>query len=149
MSLIEDVGASLAALDVSTGPLRRFGLLVGAVLVAGGLWLWQRAGLHVPPGTVPLPALVAAFGAALAAIALVVPRRLRILYRRWMTLAFTLGWFTSRLLLVVIFALVVTPVGLLARLVGKRFIESGPDRGAATYWARRDPARRTDHRKLS
>jgi ABC-type sugar transport system permease subunit len=96
-----------------------------------------------------LPTLVAVFGAALMAIGLAAPRRLRVLYRRWMTLAFTLGWFTSRLLLVVIFALVVTPIGLLARLVGKRFIEPGPDRGAATYWTRRDQARRTDHRKLS
>jgi hypothetical protein len=149
VSLIDDVSASLATLDLSPRPLRRFGLLVGAVLLAGGLWLWQRAAVHAPPGAVPLPALVAAFGAALAAIALVVPRRLRVLYRRWMTLAFTLGWFTSRLLLVAIFALVVTPVGLLARLAGKRFIEPGPDRGAPTYWTRRDPARRADHRKLS
>jgi hypothetical protein len=147
--LTEDVGTSLAGLDLSPRPLRRFGLLVGAVLLAGGLWLWWHAGLHAPPGVVPLPTLVAVFGAALMAIGLAAPRRLRVLYRRWMTLAFTLGWFTSRLLLVVIFALVVTPIGLLARLVGKRFIEPGPDRGAPTYWTRRDPARPTDHRKLS
>jgi hypothetical protein len=66
-----------------------------------------------------------------------------------MALAFTLGWFTSRLLLVAIFLGVVTPIGLLARLVGKRFLELAPDPGAASYWVRRDPARSTDHRKLS
>ena len=149
MSLIDDVGTALKALDLSPRTLRRFGLLVGAVLLAGGLWLWRSAGVHAPPGAVPLPILVAAFGAALMAIALAAPRRLLVLYRRWMALAFTLGWFTSRLLLLVIFALVVTPISLLARLSGKRFLDLAPDRGAATYWARRDPARRTDHRKLS
>jgi drug/metabolite transporter (DMT)-like permease len=147
--LISDVVHSVAALDLSARPLRRFGLLIGAILLAGGLWLWQTAGLQAPPGAVPLPVLVAAFGAALLAVALVVPRRLRFLYRAWMTLAFTLGWFTSRLLLVAIFALVVTPLGLLARLTGKRFLELEPDRAAASYWTRRDPARRVDHRKLS
>jgi hypothetical protein len=143
------VNTSLAKLDLSPGPLRRFGLLVGAVLLAGGLWLGLRAGLDAPPGTVPLPTLVAAFGAGLLAVALVVPRRLRFVYRAWMAVALTLGWFTSRLLLVAIFALVVTPIGLVARLSGKRFLELKPDRAAASYWTRRDPARRVDHRKLS
>ncbi len=149
MSLIDDVKGSLGGLDLSPRALRRFGLLVGAVLLALGLWLWRYAGQHAPPGAVPLPALVAVFGAALMAVAAVTPSRLRVLYRRWMTLAFTLGWFTSRLLLIAIFCLVVTPIALVARLSGKRFLDLKPDRGATSYWTRRDPARRVDHRKLS
>jgi hypothetical protein len=147
--LIEDVKAGLARLDRSPRALRRFGLLVGLVLVAGGLWLQWKVGSMAPPGAVPLPVLVAAFGAALMAIGLVVPGRLRVLHRAWMGLALTLGWFTSRLLLTLLFLLVVTPTGLAARVAGKRFLERRPDRSATTYWTRRDPARRVDHRKLS
>jgi hypothetical protein len=66
-----------------------------------------------------------------------------------MGLALTLGWFTSRLLLTAIFLLVVTPIGLVARLAGKRFLALRPDRAATTYWTKRDPSRRVDHRKLS
>ena len=149
MSLIEDVVAGLARLDRSPRALRRFGLLVGAVLLAGGLGLQWRVGSETPPGTIPLPVMLAAFGVALMAIGLAVPGRLRALHRAWMGLALTLGWFTSRLLLTAIFLLVVTPIGLAARLAGKRFLERTPDRAAATYWTRRDPARPVDHRKLS
>ncbi len=149
MSLIDDVATALGALDLSARPLRRFGLLVGAVLLALGLWLGRRAGHPPAPGAVDVPAMAAAFGAGLLAVALLAPARLRFVYRLWMALALTLGWFTSRLLLVVIFTLVVTPIGLVARLSGKRFLELEPDRGAASYWTRRDPARRVDHRKLS
>ncbi len=142
MSLIEDVKNALGALDLTPRPLRRFGLLVGAALMMAGLWLGRRG-----PHLAPLD-LLTALGSGLLLLGLLAPAWLRPLYRPWMGLAFTLGWFTSRLLLVAIFSLVVTPIALAARLAGKRFLELKPDRGAASYWSRRDPGRRVDHRKL-
>jgi hypothetical protein len=143
MSLIEDVATSLGALESGPGPLRRFGVLVGAVLLAAGLGLGRR-GAHPSPYDA-----VAMSGAALLLLGAAAPATLRAPYRLWMGMAFTLGWFTSRLLLAVIYLGVLTPVGLLARLAGKRFLDLAPDRGAASYWVRRDPTRPVDHRKLS
>jgi hypothetical protein len=128
---------------VAPRPLRRFGLLVGGVLLALGLWLGRHA-----DHPAPLDLLILVGGALVLAGALR-PAWLAGPYRGWMALAFTLGWFTSRLLLVAIFLLVVTPIGLVARLAGKRFLDLAPDRGAASYWVRRDPDRAIDHRKLS
>jgi hypothetical protein len=143
MSLIEDVATSLRGLSPGPGPLRRFGLLVGAVLLAAGLWLGRR-GAHPSPHDA-----VALAGAALLLLGAGAPATLRTPYRIWMGLAFTLGWFTSRLLLAAIYLGVLTPIGLLARVAGKRFLDLGPDGGAASYWVRRDPSRPVDHRKLS
>ena len=77
-----------------------------------------------------------------------VPTWLRPVHRAWMALAFTLGWFVSRLLLAAVFALLVTPIAWVARLSGKRFLEVEPDPGATSYWVRRDPDRRDDYRKM-
>jgi len=143
MRLIEDVATSLRTLRQGPGPLRRFGLLVGAVLLAAGLGLGRR-GAHPSPYDA-----VALAGAALLLLGVAAPAALRAPHRLWMGLAFTLGWFTSRLLLAAIYLGVLTPIGLLARLAGKRFLDLEPDARAASYWVRRDPSRPTDHRKLS
>ena len=57
-----------------------------------------------------------AIGAAFALAALLAPHSLAPLYRPWMRLAEALGWFNTRVLLILIYYLVVTPIGLIMRL---------------------------------
>lgn len=52
-------------------------------------------------------------------LALLVPRLFYLLAKLWFGLALILGWFSSRILLALIFFLLVTPVGLLRRWMGK------------------------------
>jgi len=52
-------------------------------------------------------------------LALLIPRLFYPLAKLWFGLASVMGWFTSRILLAVIFFLVVTPVGLVRRWMGK------------------------------
>ncbi len=128
MSLIRDVSASLRSLDVTPRRLRKSALLVGAVLLALAL-LFAVRGRH--------PWLRDAAGAAgvlLIAAGALVPSRLRTPYRIWMALALALGWVVARAVLVALFALVLTPVALVARLAGKRFLELNADPSAKTYW---------------
>jgi hypothetical protein len=142
MSWTDDVRASLRELDASPRRLRSFAFTVGAVLLALALWLAFRGrapGFRWAAG---------ASGAALVLSGLVAPSRLAAVHRAWMALAFTLAWFVSRLLLAAVFLLLVTPIALLGRLVGKRFLETRPDPGATSYWIRRDAGRRDDHRKM-
>jgi len=91
---------------------RSFGLTVGAVLaLLGGWWLVR--------GRFPVlaPALFAA-GLLLAAAGAVFPRALVLPRRGWMALAEALSAVTSQVVLLLVFALVVTPLGLLRRLLG-------------------------------
>jgi hypothetical protein len=142
MSWTDDVRASLRELDASPRRLRSFAFTVGTVLLALALWLAFR-------GSVPgFRWAAGAAGAALVLGGLVAPSRLAPIHRAWMSLAFSLGWFVSRLVLTAIFLLVVTPIALVGRLVGKRFLETRPDPGATSYWIRRDAGRRDDHRKM-
>ncbi|MGZ8867559.1 MAG: SxtJ family membrane protein [Thermoanaerobaculia bacterium] len=64
-------------------------------------------------------------GAAFVITALLIPRALTLLYRPWMRLAEALGWLNTRILLILIFYLVVTPIGLVMRLFKGTPIKGG------------------------
>jgi hypothetical protein len=51
-----------------------------------------------------------------------------------MTLAILLGWLMTRIILIILFYLVVTPIGLLAKLSGKDFLNRKFNREAQSYW---------------
>jgi len=142
MSWIDDVAAELRALDVSVRSVRRFAFLVGGVAVVAGAWVVLRR--HAPAAG----AVLAGAGAVLALAGAAVPAALRPVYRGWMGLAFALGWISSRLVLAALFFLAVTPLAVLARLAGKRFLEPRPDPGAASYWTPRGPGRRPTYDKM-
>jgi hypothetical protein len=74
------------------------------------------------------------------------PQPLRTPYRMWMAFALALGWVVSRLVLVLLFALVLTPVALVARLAGKRFLDLRADPSAQTYWVPRE--QRSQYEKM-
>ena len=115
--------------------LRKFGLLVGGVAILIGLVLLLRHKANYPylfwPG-----AILIAFGA-------VWPRALKYPYIAWMTMAFALGFIMSHVILTLFFFLIVTPIGLSARLFGKDFLNRKRDPQATTYWVPREAKAKT------
>jgi saxitoxin biosynthesis operon SxtJ-like protein len=98
--------------DISNKQLRSFGLTVGGVFAVIGLW---PAVFHNED-----PRWWAVLLAGLLVIpALVFPRCLLWVYRRWMALGHVLGWINTRIILGVVFYFVVTPIGFIRRLLGK------------------------------
>lgn len=63
---------------------------------------------------------------------------LKLIYKLWMRLDFCLGWFNTRLILIAVYYLVVTPIGITARLFRKDFLNAKLDRSAKTYWHQRE-----------
>ena len=116
---------------VKSGPrdLRKFGITMGiAFAVLGGLVLWRG---HWTPTY-----LFWVAGAFLV-LALVAPVVLRPIQRGWMAFAIVLGWVMTRVILVVLFYVGITPIALIARLVGKRFLDLGFEPARASYWVKR------------
>jgi hypothetical protein len=62
---------------------------------------------------------------------------LRPFHKLWMMLALMMGFVMSRVILTLLFYIVLTPVGLIAKLVGKKFMPLGFDKNAVTYWEKR------------
>jgi hypothetical protein len=60
----------------------------------------------------------------------------RLLYSGWMLAAFPVGWTISHVILGFTYFLVLTPIGLLMRAMGRDPMERNIDRGAQTYWVK-------------
>jgi hypothetical protein len=115
---------------------RRFAFPVGgAFLALGALLIWR--------GRTVSGSGVAALGVVLLLAGLVVPTRLGPVERGWMAFAERLSRFTTPILMSIIFFLVLTPVGLIARLAGHQPLTRRPEGGG--FWtARADGSRRSD-----
>jgi hypothetical protein len=107
--------------------LRRFGLLVGGVLMGlFGLALPLLRRRHLPIW--PWPP-----GALLVLVALAAPEGLRLFHRYWSLLGRVLGWFNTRVILTVVFFVIFAPAGLILRLLGKDPIARRRDATARSY----------------
>ncbi len=112
--------------------LRRFSLVVGGGLTLVGLISWYRG--H---DTVPLVLWFVA--GALVLAGLVYPRSLRPVEKGWMAFGHALGWVNTRIILTLLFALVVVPVGLVMRLFRDPLDRKMRD-GRTSYWITRGQA---------
>jgi riboflavin transporter FmnP len=110
---------------------RKFGLVVGGVLVVAGLWV--ALARNGPVGHILWNA-----GLVLAVVGLAAPRLLKWIYVGWMTVGLVLGTIVSTVLLTFLFYCVVTPVGLFARVMGNDFLARQKLGDCATRWIRRD-----------
>jgi hypothetical protein len=110
---------------------RRFGLVVGGIFLAIGLWPLVVRGAAWRQWAVLL-------GGALALLAVARPVLLVPLHRGWMWVGHGLGWVNTRLLLAAVYFLLMTPLGLLMRLVGRDPLDRRMgDR--TSYWKARAP----------
>lgn len=129
MSFLTEIADEVRALSPGKKDLRNLGLVfLVALAIIGGIVLWKGG----PSGLYWIGA-----GLAFGLWGLVWPAGLKPVYRVWMTLAVILGYFMSRVLLSIIFYLVVTPIGLIMRLIGKDLLDLRmKDRDS--YWHVRD-----------
>ncbi len=111
--------------------LRRFGLeMAAAFSLLGGVLLWK--------GRAAGPYLLAA-AAAFALAAVLAPRVLAPGERGWMALARLLGTAMTYVVLTVTWVILLTPIGLLLRLLGKDLLALRRRRERATWWVPVEP----------
>ncbi len=129
--MADDVSAGLSA---SKG--RRFGFTVGAAFLVLGLFsLWRGHPITMR--------VFAGLGGALVIGGAVVPRALLPVERGWMSLAHVLSKVTTPLVMGVLYFGIITPVGVVRRMFGRRAMVRHPH-GHSAWVARADNARRSD-----
>jgi len=116
-------------LETGDRALRKFGLLVGGVFTTFGLLLLLRHKAHYPYFLWP--------GVVLFVLGAVQPRSLKWVYLVWMSGAFVLGFIMAHVILTLFFFIIITPLGLVARLVGQDFLSLKLNRNAPSYWLAR------------
>lgn len=109
--------------------LREFALTVGSVLaIFGALAWWRHKGFY--------PFFIGG-GLGLIAAGFLIPSVLKPIQKLWMGLALVMGAVMSRVILSILFYLVLTPLGLAARLAGKQFLDLKFKEAKTSYWIER------------
>lgn len=143
MSLIKDIAVEIKALDVSEKSVKKFGFTVGLVLMLLSLFLfwkdfWQSTRLFFL-----LCGVLLFLGALLRSKS----EEMKIIYRLWMGIAFLLGWFMSRIILLVLFYALLTPIGFIAKLFGKQFLDLQFKSDLESYWIKKEN-KQIDYEKM-
>ena len=110
--------------------VRKFGFTVGTVLLLVGivLYLIGKSSSVVFGG----------IGVLLILLGLILPNLLKPLNKIWMTLAVILGWFMSRVILFILYFVIITPIGIFLKLIGKDFLRLKIDKSSKSYWETRE-----------
>ena len=110
--------------------LRQFGIALAIVLAFWGtLCLWRQK--DYCPYLFTLSALFLVLGS-------ITPILLKPVQKTWMSLAALVGWLITRIILLLLFYLIVTPIGVLRRMLRKRFLELKLDKDLSSYWIARE-----------
>lgn len=125
--------ATRVSARLSAAEGRHFGLTVGAAFLAlAGISAWRAR----PTQAVVLGTL----GGLLVLAGLMIPSRLGPVIQAWSGLARLMSRFTMPIFLGLVYFAVLTPVGLLMRLFGRRPLERSP--ALASWWLARAPEAR-------
>lgn len=116
----------------TTKDLRQFGLVVGGVFAVIGLWP-----LVVRSESPRLWAM--ALGSLLMVLGAVVPQSLRQVQAAWMKVGHVLGAINTKIILGIVYYLLITPMGLIMRLLGKDPMQRALTQGTDTYRVVRAP----------
>lgn len=121
----------------SSKDLRSFGITMAiALTVLGLLFLWRGRGFYY---------YFFILSATFLVLGMVAPPILKPVQKAWMTFAIIMSWFMTRLILGILFYLVFTVVALVARLLGKQFLDLKTDKSATSYWKYRKPREVSKH----
>lgn len=108
----------------------KFGITMGIILTIIGLYLLWKKNNYFEYSFF--------LAAAFFILGLVLPSVLKYIYKAWMSLAVVMGFIMTRVIMVIIFYLIVTPLGLIASITGKQFLDMKIDKSAKSYWISRE-----------
>ena len=117
--------------EVKGSSNRSFGLVFACVFTIIGLWSLYAS------GSVRLWAL--AVGAVFLIAALAKPDILAPLNRLWLKFGALLHKIVNPIIMGILFFITVTPIALISRIVGKKFLHTAFEPGAESYWILREP----------
>lgn len=121
----------MSSTDGDRSVKRKFGLVFGSILAVVALVsLWRGRGQLV------VPFLGVSF--LMVIVALVKPLLLSPLHAAMLRIAGYMGWVNTRLILILVYSLVFTPVALVYKLLGKDPLSRSFEKDAASYWQPKD-----------
>ena len=116
--------------------LRNFGLLVGGIFSVIGVWPMVVRGEQIRLWALSV-------GSVMIILGVLAPRWLGLIHSGWMWVGHVLGWINTRILLSLIFYGLITPIGIVFRMLGKDTMRPAFLDTSSTYRVNRQPRPRT------
>ena len=109
--------------------IRSFGITIGIILfiISSLLFYYDKSSYQ----------MIAYVGGGFIGLGIIIPILLKPIYILWMTFAVILGWVMTRVILSIVFYFIMTPIGLLTRLLGEDFLALKKS-NSGSYWNNRD-----------
>ena len=128
----------MAIIDVNWNPnrkdLRVFG--IGALVATSILSVLLHFRKDLP---IKWAAAIVAFGLIIFISTLILPKLARIIYVVMVAVAFPIGMLLSFVLMALFYYLILTPIGLVFRLMGRDLLDLKYKKTAQSYWVKRRP----------
>jgi len=113
--------------------LRWFGLaLLAFFSILGGMVFWRT-------GSLAVPRVLWTIGVSITALYYLAPPLRRPLFIGWSYLTFPLGWLLTHAILAIVYFVLLTPVGLVMKILGRDPLTRSFDPEKDSYWVRRPP----------
>jgi hypothetical protein len=110
--------------------LRNFGITIGLILLfLSGFFFFKEKESY--------KAILYIAGSFIG-FGIIIPSILKPIYIIWMVFAIILGWFMTRVILSLLFYTVISPIGFVARIFGKDFLDTIKKKEESSYWNIRD-----------
>ena len=118
-------------IKTSNKDIRSFGITIGIILliISAMLFYYDKSSYQI----------ISYVGSGFIALGIIIPILLKPIYILWMTFAVMLGWVMTRVILSIVFYFIMTPIGLLTRLLGEDFLALKKS-NSGSYWNNRDQA---------
>ena len=116
-------------IKTSIKDIRSFGITIGIILfiISAILFYYDKSSHQI----------IAYIGGGFISLGLIIPIILKPIYILWMTFAVILGWVMTRVILSAVFYIIITPIGIITRLLGEDFLNLRRIK-ADSYWNNRD-----------
>jgi hypothetical protein len=120
---------------------KKFGMTMGIILAIIGFYLiWKKNDYYYH---------LLSFAAAFFITGFLLPSLLKPVYKAWMSLSVIMGFIMTKVIMIFIFYLILTPLGLIAAITGKKFLDMKIDKNAKSYWMAREQTQKikTDYER--
>lgn len=118
--------------NIKTGKknIKSFGITFGIIFfaIAGFLYYKEKDSFQ----------LFILLAGSFSTLGIILPIILKPFYMVWMIFAVILGWFMTKVILSLLFFLVVTPIGLVLKIMGKDLLELKKQEIQESYWNMRE-----------
>lgn len=116
-------------LDLTKNNLKKFGTIMGIVFLTITLFIFIKH-KHLILFTSLITSIF-------FIVAFFIPTLLKPAYIFWMKLAVVLSWINTRIILIIIFYLIFTPIGLIMKLFKVDLLDRKLDKSIDSYWKER------------